>query len=226
MQNSQNEIDTWIARLKQKPDVENIVDQVGADPSILPVLFEIIRVDKGSIKFFCDKVIRLTSERQPSLVYPYFQIVAGLVDSPNNFIKWGAIITLSNLVTVDDDRQIDSVYDHLFALVDSDSMITAGNVAGCAPKIIEKFPDREPDITERLLRVTGNTYLYKGQVSPECKNIMIGHVIDCFDQYFPRSGSQGKMIEFAAAQLTNPRKAVARKAAAFLQKHRNSEIPV
>jgi len=219
----QYQIDHWIIELKKKPDLHTVVDQVIADPSILGILFEIIRVDKSSLKFFCDKIIRSVSEQQPRLVYPYFQIVTGLIDSPNNFIKWGAILTLANLLAVDDEHQFDAVYEHLLSLIDSDSMITAANVAGCAEKIIAKYPDREPDVTQRLLKVTGNTYIYKGEPSPECKNIMIGHVLDCFDSYFASSALQDKMLEFAASQCGNTRKAVAKNAETFLKKHGRTE---
>jgi hypothetical protein len=219
----QHQIDHWIIELKKKPDLRTMVDQVIADPSILAILFQIIRGDKSSLKFFCDKIIRSVSEQQPRLVYPYFKIVAGLIDSPNNFIKWGAILTLANLLTVDDEHQFDAVYEHLLALIDSDSMITAANAASCAEKIILKYPEREPDVTRRLLKVSGNTYLYKGELSPECKNIMIGHVLDCFDSYFASSALQDKMLEFAASQCDNTRKKVARNAEAFLTKHGRAE---
>jgi len=99
-------------------------------------------------------------------------------------------------------------------------MITAGNVASNAWKFAMQNPNWESEITERLLKVKENTYLYKGEPSPEFKNIMLGHVLGCFDKYYNISLFQDKMITFAQNEVSNPRKSVARKAQAFLKNHR------
>jgi hypothetical protein len=39
----------------------------------------------------------LVSEKKPELVYSYFDFLVKLLDSENNFLKWGSIITISNL---------------------------------------------------------------------------------------------------------------------------------
>ena len=110
--------------------------------------------------------------------------MAALIGSPNSFIKWGAIITLSNLAAVDTENKFASVYEKYFGLIDADAMVTAANVVGNAWKTILSKPEYEQDITKRLLRIPENTYLYKGEPSPECRNILCGHAIDCFDKYF------------------------------------------
>ncbi len=112
-------------------------------------------------------------------MYPYFDEAANLIHDSNSFIKWGAIITLSNLIAVDDDDRFATIYEKYFDLIDSESMITAANVIGNAWKIIKKNPIHENDITRRMLRVSENTYLNKGLPSAECKNVLIGHVVDC-----------------------------------------------
>lgn len=98
-------------------------------------------------------------------------------------------------------------------------MITAATVAGNAWEFVRALPEKENDITARMLRVLENTYLYKGKPSPECRNILIGYVSECFDKYFEVSGNQNRMLEFADGQKDNNRKSTAKKAAAFLKKH-------
>lgn len=208
-----------LAAVKQKQDVGAFAEQVESKPAWIGGLLNIIREDKGSTKFYCDKVIQRVSETNPVLVYPYFNEISKLLDSPNHFIKWGAIRTLSNLIAVDKEKQFAGIYDQYFGLINSDSMITASNVIGNAWKFIKTLPGKEKDITSRLLRVADNTYLYKGEPSPECGNIAIGHVIDCFDKYFMASGEKDKMLEFAGSQTGNGRKSTAEKAAKFLKKH-------
>ena len=107
-------------------------------------------------------------------------------------------------------------------MIDAEAMVTAANVIGNAWKIIMKKPEYEPDITKRILRIPDNTYLYKGEPSPECKNILCGHAIACFDKYFELSHSKEAILDFVAGQTNNPRKQTAKKAAAFLKKHKQS----
>ncbi|MGI6162475.1 MAG: hypothetical protein ACOYEQ_00910 [Bacillota bacterium] len=206
-------------RLRQKPEVADFLDEITANPEILGLLFEIIRTDKGAVKFYCEKVIRMLSEKQPSLAYPYFDDVANLIDSQNSFVKWGAITTLSNLIDVDNDRKFEAVCQKYLDLINSDSMITAASAVKNVWKFVVKNPDYEGDLTKRLLGIADNTYLYKGKPSPECKNIMFGNAIDCFDKYFEISCSKKDIIEFVAKQRNNTRKQVAKKAEAFLKKH-------
>lgn len=208
-----------IGTLIKNKDLEGMVEVLKEEPSRIKGLIEKINTDKSSGKFFLEKSIRLLSEREPSLVYPYFSEIADLIQSPNNFIKWGAIITISNLVGVDEENRFESLFDEYFSLLNSDSMITAGNVAGNTWKFVVKKPEWESEITERLLKVKENTYLYKGEPSPECKNIMLGHVLGCFDKYYEASTLQEKIIAFAESEVNNPRKSVARKAQAFLKNH-------
>lgn len=197
-----------------------MVEVLKEEPARMKGLIETIQADKGSGKFFLEKSIRLLSEREPSLVYPYFSEIDLLIESPNNFIKWGGIITLSNLIAVDEENRFEPLFDQYFSLLNADSMITAGNVASNAWKFVMKNPNWEKEITQRLLKVRENTYLYKGEPSLECKNIMIGHVLDCFDKYYEVSTLQEKMIAFAESEVKNPRQSVARKAQTFLKNHR------
>lgn len=212
-------LDQLKAIIREKPDITDFLTEIAMHPEMIPLLLEIIRTDKGSMKFFCDKVLQNISENNPMLLYPYFADIAANLDSPNNFIKWGAIITLGNLVAVDREDKFTAISDKYLGLIDDESMITAGNAAKAASRIVQQRPDSEPGITARLLRVVDNTYFYKGEPSPECKNIMIGHVLDCFDGYFEHSASQNLMLEFARGQTENTRTSVAKKAGLFLKKH-------
>lgn len=214
----------WLGILKKKPDLKEFMTQVSNKPELIATLLEIIQVEKGTAKYNAEKIIRYVSERDPDLVYPYFDGIASLISCTNNFIKWGAVITLANLVTVDSENRFDTVFDQYFSLLNSESMIGAANVISNTWKIILAKPDYEPTITERLFQIKSNVYLIKGKPSPECKNILFGQMLECFDKYFAVSASQEKMIEFAAEQRSNSRKQVARKAENFLKKHTVMEI--
>ncbi len=207
--------------LLAKVPIEILVQEAIATPGLLEQYLEIINNDKSSIKFAAEKVIRLVSESVPELVYPYFKQIASLIDSKNSFIKWGAIITISNLVAVDQQELFLNIFEQYFAMLDDNKMVTAANVAGNAWKIALRYPDLEPDITSRLIKAAGNIFHHKGEPSPECNNVMCGHLIDCFDHYFEHSKRQAEIIAFLTRQQHNPRKKVATKAKAFLKNNRS-----
>ena len=85
------------------------MSQVIKNPKLIEVLIYAIDSEKGSIKFGCEKIVRLVSEKKPGLVYSYFDFLVQLLDSENNFLKWGAIITISNLASVDSKNQFEKI---------------------------------------------------------------------------------------------------------------------
>lgn len=215
--------ETVMSHLKAKPDLNLFVEDVLADKETLDALFEIVSTEKSSIKYSCTKVIRMVSERNPELLYRYFAVIAQWLEHENSFIKWDGIQILANLVAVDGEDKFSSIYSDYFGLIERPQMITAANVIGNAWKIVLARPEWESDITNRLLNVPKIIYFHKGEPSPECNRIACGHVLTCFEQYFDDSMNQTALLAFAHSQLTNPRKAVAKKADKFLKSHVDKE---
>lgn len=212
-----------LERLKTKPDVLTLVDEMIENPQLIKVYLEIINHEPGSVKFLGEKALRRLSETDPDRLYPYFYEIAALLDSQNSFIKWGGIITLSNLLVSDREHKFLDVYDHYFSLLNAETMVTAANVIGNAWKIAKQYPKREADVTKRLLSVVNNTYYHKGEPSPECQNVLYGHLIDCFARYFPQSVAKPEILTFVSSQQDNPRKKVAKAAQQFVKKYGQAE---
>lgn len=205
--------------LKAKPDLKLFVNDVIEDKTILDSLFDIVATETSSIKYVCTKIIRMVSEKEPELIYPYFEILAKWIHHKNSFIKWDGIIILSNISAVDDENKFKDIYQDYFALIQDPQMITASNVVGNAWKIVLAKPELENDITKRLLKVPDIVYLHKGSPSPECNYIVCGQVLECFDHYFNSSENQSEMINFAKEQLNSKRKSVVKTAEKFLKQH-------
>lgn len=205
--------------LKAKPDLQLFINDVIEDKTILDSLFDIAATETSSIKYACTKIIRMVSEKEPELIYPYFEILAKWIHHKNSFIKWDGIITLSNISAVDDENKFKDIYQDYFALIQDPQMITASNVVGNAWKIVLAKPELENDITKKLLKVPDIVYLHKGSPSPECNYIVCGQVLECFDHYFNSSENQSEMINFAKEQLNSKRKSVVKIAEKFLKQH-------
>ncbi|MHB1485890.1 MAG: hypothetical protein ACYCYI_14705 [Saccharofermentanales bacterium] len=208
----------------KKLDIDRFTDSVIENSDMIPVLIEIMNTDKGTAKFYCDKIIRNISEKDPKLIYPYFDDLFKMIRSDNSFIKWGAIITISNLISVDDENKFNGFFREYFSLLETGSMVAAANVICNAWKILKYKPYYENEITGKLLGIDTYTYLYKGEPSCECKNILIGHVLDCFDKYFDISENKTKMLEFASRHIHNERSSVSKKAENFLKKNKPTQI--
>lgn len=208
--------DFLINKLKQKFDLHVYADQAIEDTTILPILLDILETDQTAIKFLCEKIIRQVSQREPGLLYPYFERMAALMQSGNNFIKWGFIQSLPNLLAVDHEHKWQKV-NHLFlSLLDSPSVVTYVSAVAGIPKILEKYPQYEQEYVSSLLKVDQHTFLHKGQVSPECQNVAKGQIIACFTQIYPGSNFKGQMLAFVQANRDNPRNKVRKKAKQFL----------
>lgn len=203
--------------IKEKTTTEAFVERVLSNHAMIPVLFDVIHSDKGTQKFYCEKIVRKLSEFAPELIYPYFSDVVRMVESDNKFIKWGGIITLTNLLSEDQEARFRDVFDMYFKLIDSEVMVTAVNVINNTWKIIEYYPDLEKQITEKLLSIENNNYMHKGKISSECKNIVLGAVINCFGTYYDISDRKEEIIAFVKRQKNNTRKKVSKAALDFLK---------
>jgi len=112
------------------------------------------------------------------LIYPYFNFLVKLLDSENNFLKWGAIITIVNLYIVDSKNHFEKIFNNYYAPVKGRMMVTAANIVGNSWKIAQAKPKLSDRIVDEILKIEKVKYRYKGELSPECNNVVCGHAID------------------------------------------------
>ena len=204
---------------KKGANIEAIVDQTIAHPESIASLVKAIQVEKGAAKYGYEKVLRLVSERQPRLVYPYFEVFVEMLDSDNSFLKWGAILTLANLTAVDAERKFEAIFTRYYAPIKGPAMVTAANIIGSSPKIVASKPELTQRVTREILKVERAEYERHGSPSPECRNVALGHAIDAFDEFLDQIEDQDAIIRFVKRQRKNARPKVARKAERFLRHH-------
>lgn len=207
-------------RLNNKQAFDSLLTDAIEQPELITGLLALMQTGRGSLKFKAEKVIRAVSERQPALLLPHFDLLVSLTKSSNSFIKWGAIITLSNLFQSDIGHHYEAYLAEYLGLIHAEDMITAGNAVGNMWKVVRAYPEREQEITSLLLSVPEIVYKHKGEPSPECNRVVCGHLLDCFDKYYETSGLKQEILAFAEQQLNSSRPGVAKKAAAFLKRHR------
>ena len=141
-----------------------------------------------------------------------------MLDSENSFLKWGAIVTLSNLAAVDSADKFAQIFDKYYSLVCGPNMVSAANVVGNSWKIARAKPDLSDAIVDEVLKLQTAEFLHKGGLSPECRSVVAGHAIDSFARFFDLITDKKKVIAFVRRQLESPRSSVRKKAAKFLRR--------
>ena len=194
---------------------EKIASEVIKNPQTLLSLFEGLNSGKAVIKYGCEKTLRFVSEKNPELLYPHFAFFVKLLDSENNFLKWGAIMTIANLTKVDKENKFEHIFEKYFSPIPGPVMITAGNTIGSAAKIVSYKPHLIEQITKEILKVEKAKYQ-----TAECVNVACGHALDSFSQFFDKIADKKPVIEFIKHQLKNTRVPVRKKADKFLKKYK------
>ncbi|MFH2142564.1 MAG: hypothetical protein ABIJ97_09090 [Bacteroidota bacterium] len=206
-----------INQIRDKISINILINQALIDNKQIEIHINIIETEKSSIKFTSEKVLRLISEKHPNLIYPYFGFFVKLLDSDNSFIKWGAIITLSNLAVVDSENQFDKIFAKYFSLITASVMISAANVIGNSWKIADTKPVLISRIVDEILKLEKAKYYNKGKISPECNNVIAGEAIDTFEKIIEKVKDKKKILAFVKRQLNNPRAKVKKKAERFIK---------
>ena len=198
--------------VKNKP--EDLARAAIRDSNLLLEVFKGISSSIPKVKFKSAKILTLISERNPQKLYPRIDFFIDLLDSGNQILKWNAIDVIANLASVDVNKRFEKIFDKFYGLLKEGSLITAGHVIGSSAKIVNAKPNLESRITNELLKVE------KIQLpTEECRNILFGHAILSFDQYFDKIQNKNEVIGFAKKQLNNSRNATKAKADKFLKKH-------
>ncbi|HEX9974112.1 MAG TPA: hypothetical protein VGD14_18730, partial [bacterium] len=117
---------------KKETTAEAITDNVIQNPDLLPEIFQGLNAEKANVKYGCLKVLRLISEQQPAMLYPHFNFFVDLLDSEVTFFKWGTILIIANLTSVDLNDKFEKIFDKYFAPITGHVMIPASNIIGSA----------------------------------------------------------------------------------------------
>ncbi len=201
-------------------DIGALADRLIADSRQIPELVNALQTEKSAKKYACEKILRIVSERRPDLIYPHFEAFINLLDCENNFLKWGAIMTVANLTAADKEKKFESIFGKYFDPISGPTMVTAANIIGSSVTIVRSKPALADAVIKEILRVEKAKYRMKGSISPECRNVAIGHAIDSFEKLFGQIGNKADVTAFVKRQLKNPRKQVAKKAEQFLRRGR------
>jgi hypothetical protein len=161
--------------------------------------------DKTKVRYICANQTIAISKNCPEELYPDFSFFAKLLESDNNIFKWTAIKVIGNLSKVDNKKKVDKILPSLILLLFDKKMITAANTIGALTEIVINKPEYTEMIINALLKVEKARYYNKGELSPECCNVAIGHVIKSFKKLGKTVYYRKDVQKFLERQVRNTR---------------------
>lgn len=214
-----------LEKLRKKDPAESYAAQVYEEQILLTDLLDIMETEKTAAKYMAEKIVRYISEDKPQLLYPFFDRLFALLDSENAFIRLGVILSVSNLLELDSrtERKWEGCAERYLRLLDTDDIAVFGNTVQSIPKLLKAYPEAADRVFPLILETDSHTFYRKQEPSPECRNVAVGHVIDCFSALFGLPGYHEEMIAFAERNRDNDRKQVRGKIAGFLKHAKGQE---
>jgi hypothetical protein len=197
----------------RRSDKEKLADKVIRNPDLLPEVIYGLESDAAAIKYGSAKILRMVSDREPALLYPWMDLFSKMLDSDNNIMRWEAIHVIASLTRVDDENKFEKIFDLYFASVPGPSLIAAANVIGGASTIALAKPGLTRQITAEILKVDKARYR-----TADCRRIALGKAIDSFDRFFDQIEDKDPVVALVRRQLRNPRNATRKRAERFLKK--------
>ena len=184
-------------------DPEELARRVAARPRLLPAVLDGLGAGEARVRYGCLKVLRLLSERRPSVLYPAFDRIAGLMDSPRNILRWGGILIVGNLAAVDRDGRTDALLERYLRPIRGPELVPAANAIAGAAKMALARPHLADRILAALLRVERTDY-----ETPECRNVALAQVLKALGRMPAGVRNRRSVVAFARRQLDNPRGSV------------------
>lgn len=173
--------------------------------------------DKASVKYTCAKQAVILSKEYPEKVYTNFDFFLQFLHGENKILKWNAMQIIGNLSRVDSQNKVDKVIPDIIAYIFDKSMVTAANAVLSLSEIAKNKPAFKDEILQALLKVKKAKYYSKGKISPECTNVVIGHVIKSLEKFGSDVYKRNDVRLFLKTQTKNTRLKVKRMAEQLLK---------
>ncbi|MDD5567394.1 MAG: hypothetical protein PHH01_04335 [Patescibacteria group bacterium] len=173
--------------------------------------------DKPEVKYCAAKQAIALSEKNPQALYPKLDVFLPFLDGKNHVLKWVAIIIIGNLARVDRNKRIDRLVPKLAGFLHTKELITAANSIKALGSIALAKPKFRDEIIRHMLTVEGANYISKGKISPECRNVVLGHVLTTLGELPDEAIRKPVVKAFLKRQTKNRRPAVREKAAQLMK---------
>ena len=193
-------------------DVESVAQQALEDSQFLSELVGGLTDRVERVGYNCLRALLLVSDEHPELIYSYWETFVELLRSENTYFKLRGANLIAAIIGADTENRFEQVFDQYYDLLDDKSVITASYIAGNSGKIARAKPGLQSRITSRLLSIDETHH------PPERRDLIKGHAVEAFGEYFDGSGDRSRILEFVRAQLESESPRTRKKAREFLKR--------
>jgi hypothetical protein len=174
-----------------------------------PELLEALKSKDDTERYGSFEVLLGISQEKPETLYPHWDYLASMLDSPNAYQKLIAVRLLANITLVDTENRFEKIFNKYYDLI-NDSVIVAGHVTANSGSIARAKPKLQAEITNRLLNIDRTTQKHK--------DLIKAGAIESFGEYFEESKDKEKIMEFVRQQLDGESPKTRKIAREFLKK--------
>jgi hypothetical protein len=173
--------------------------------------------DDPGVKYPCSKLAIAISQEAPASLYDDLDFFVALLTGDNKIMKWTALQVIGNLAKIDMKAKIDMLIPQIVAMLSDKTMITAVNAIETLGEIAISKPKYQEIIVSALLDVENVNYYIKNNLSPECRNVALGHVINALEKLGSDVYGADEVRQFLSRQIHNTRPTVSRHAKELLE---------
>lgn len=200
------------ALLNKTADIDAMAERAIADKSIIGELLDGLTSINEEYRFNCSKVMNIIEQKQPELIYPYWDNLAALLDSDNSYHRMSGVNHISHLIAVDKENKFDNIFGKYYRMLDDQSVIVAIYVAQASGRIALAKPALQKGITDILIAVEKTHHL------PGRKELVKAGIIESFDQYMKDYPDKSPIFAWVQKQIESESPKTRNLAKSFISK--------
>ncbi len=159
---------------------------------------------------YLKELVQIASQ-SPDKLYQHFDKIAKLLDSEDKIIKCTGIELLGYLSAVDTENKIDHLIKELIHYLHSGQLIVSNHAISALTLIAKTKSRYKCKIIREFLQLENDKFK-----TEECKNILIGKILEAFKQLLPEVKYNEHVIDFIIRAKLNKKSSVKNKASELL----------
>ena len=198
---------------EEDPDIGKLSRLVTGNDEALKQLVDGLTFSVDNYRFNCNTVLVSVARNTPEFLFPYWDNLAGLLESENTYHRCSAINILPHLIPVDGGLKFKGILDRYFKHLDDISVIPPCYIARNCGTIASHLPETVQQMVGELLAIE-ETRHKQGR-----KDLIKADIIQAFDQIYDQVENKTAVFGFVEDQLDCSSPKTRKNARAFLKKH-------
>jgi hypothetical protein len=201
------------------PDLQNkninpktYAEKIIKKPELINQYLEGLLSKNETYRYNCFKVLYIFSEKNPDVLYPYWDFFENQLRSKNNYHKMSAVLIIGNLISVDIEKKFERFFDEFYGYLKSEKTITSIYIVKSSGKIASSKPHLIDKITKILLNIEK---IHKGKQIELVK----AAAIESFSEFFKLIKNKKAIIDFVKNQKNSTSPKTRKIAKDFLKKY-------